>query len=224
MSLRESVETQLKNLEIFAPNAETVLSDPLSELTRKRQLWLLGISLVCVVLSSKVAKLSEASLLGLKFTDAAQPELLFVLKLVCVYFIIVFLASAYQDIKKSHYKALPARAALIRVGLDLQDKNSGELKVVAEAEERLAKITDEFTEILERSSAGFTSEDQKRLLALPILATSASADARHGAETLDSILNKMLDSHPIEMRVRIVRTSVELASPVLLGAYSIWLH
>lgn len=222
MTTRESFEAQLRRLEQFAPSVELVLADPFAELTRKRQAWLIGCALACVVLSTRVATLSEASILGLKFTADAQPALLMVLRFVCGYLMLVFAASAYQDLKRFNYKTIPARSALIRVGLELHDESSSALGVVAEAQDRLTQIAEEAAAIAKRSEPRLSDADQRRLLELPMLASAASEDARRGSRTLDSILDKILDSHPIETRVRLFRIVIEVSAPLVLGVYAIW--
>nr|MBL8412071.1 hypothetical protein [Dechloromonas sp.] len=220
MSLRDDLETQLQELEQFAPNAEAVISDPLSELTRKRQLWLLGLSLVCIVLSTNVASLEDASIFGLTFKHAAQPELLFIFKCICAYFTLVFAVGVYQDLKLSHYKTLPQRTALARLALQLHDRSNAELERVAKGLERLTAISSEFASIA--SNPKLSTEDRERLLKLPMLANAASDDIRQATSTLDSILDKILNSHPIEVRVRYARVVIELVSPVAIAIYAVW--
>lgn len=223
MSLRDDLERQLQELENFAPNAEAVLADPLSELTRKRQLWLLGLSLICIVLSTNVASLQEASMLGLKFTTTAQPKLLFIFQCICGYFMLVFATAVYQDVKRAHYKTLPQRTALVRVALSLNDRSNAELERVAEGQDRLAAISSEFASIVSNSrQAGLSSQDHDRLLKLPMLANAVSEDIRQATSTLDSILDKILNSHAIEERIRYARIIVEFIFPLAIGLYALW--
>jgi hypothetical protein len=73
------------------------LRDPLSEVTRKERRALLGVSLLGVALVKAGLLPTEISALGVKLAAADQRMLALLLAVVCLYFLIAFLAYAASD-------------------------------------------------------------------------------------------------------------------------------
>lgn len=79
------------------PAQDIRLRDPLSEVTRKERLYLLGISTVGITIESTGLIPSEITTLGIKFGEADQDALLYILALVIAYFLAAFILYAASD-------------------------------------------------------------------------------------------------------------------------------
>ena len=73
------------------------LRDPLSEITRKERLYLLGISTVGITIEYTGLIPSEITTLGIKFGQANQNALLYILALVIAYYLAAFVIYAASD-------------------------------------------------------------------------------------------------------------------------------
>ena len=65
------IESELKKLETIAPHFQHVLADPLSEISRERQKWLVAWSFVCILLSKRIVTLEKVQTLGFDFQAGA---------------------------------------------------------------------------------------------------------------------------------------------------------
>ena len=75
----------------------TVLRDPLSEVTRKERLYLLGTSMVGIAILRTGLVPTQISALGIEFQRADQQTFLFLLGLVVFYFLVAFVVYATSD-------------------------------------------------------------------------------------------------------------------------------
>jgi hypothetical protein len=91
----------------------SILSDPLSDVTRKERLYLLAVSIIGIAIVKTGLIPTEISTLGVKFEEANQKTLLFVFALVALYFLAAFLIYAVADFYTwvSAYQSAGGKAA-----------------------------------------------------------------------------------------------------------------
>jgi hypothetical protein len=83
---------------MFEPTpAEIAVRDPLSEVTRNERGFLLGASVIAIVLVRTGLVPSKISALGIEFSPTDQKALLSVLALVIIYFVVAFAIYAASD-------------------------------------------------------------------------------------------------------------------------------
>ena len=80
-----------------ASSTDLRLGDPLSDVTRKERLYLLGASTVGVTIVFTGLVPSEIRALGITFARADRRSLLFILALVVAYFLVAFIIYAASD-------------------------------------------------------------------------------------------------------------------------------
>jgi hypothetical protein len=95
-----------------------ILADPLSEVTRKERLYLLGVSTIAVVIKLTGLVPTEISALGIKFEKANQETLLFYLGLVVLYFLGAFVLYGTSDLLAWLEKYRFARASVEQPALE----------------------------------------------------------------------------------------------------------
>jgi hypothetical protein len=79
---------------------ETILGDPLSEVSRKERRALLGVSATGLVVAYTGLVPSEIANLGIRFSPTDRSWLLKLLALIVLYFVVAFVAYASSDIVK----------------------------------------------------------------------------------------------------------------------------
>jgi hypothetical protein len=91
----------------------SILSDPLSDVTRKERLYLLAVSIIGIAIVKTGLIPTEITTLGVKFEEANQNTLLSILALVGLYFLAAFLIYAVADLYTwvSAYQAAGGKAA-----------------------------------------------------------------------------------------------------------------
>lgn len=99
-----------------------IFQDPMSELSRKRQSYLLIVSMITVLLWATVIKPIEFTEVGLKFTFNEPKYVTGFMGLITIYFLIVYCLSIFQDVKIYQYKQLKPWFSLNN--LAIQNANS----------------------------------------------------------------------------------------------------
>ncbi len=74
-----------------------VLRDPLSEVTRKERIYLLGTSMVGIAILKTGLVPTQITALGIEFQEADQDTFLLLLGLVVLYFLVAFIVYAASD-------------------------------------------------------------------------------------------------------------------------------
>lgn len=79
------------------PGIHPKLKDPLSDVTRKERVYLLGISAIGITIVFTGLIPTEITALGIKFAEADRRSLLLIFALVVGYFLVAFVSYALSD-------------------------------------------------------------------------------------------------------------------------------
>lgn len=213
----DSVESRLRSAGRFTESAAKLFEDPLSDLTRKHQLWLLVVALITMLLSKRVVTFDRLDIGPFALTLNSQDAVLTALQAICAYLIIIFCADAYRDLRRDAYAAGPVRRELAIEGLQLvpvDGKSIWERR--QEIDDRLIAIE---AELDEGRRMGGTSALKKAV---------DLHDERSNLEELLGVLNREINAiaHTTRRIDRLVRYSaliVEIGFPTAFGVASIWL-
>jgi hypothetical protein len=94
-----------------------IFQDPISELTRKRQNYLLITSVVAILLSLTVIKPVEGNFSILKVTISNPDVITLLAGGITAYFVVVYGISVFQDMAVYRYRLMRQRALLEELGL-----------------------------------------------------------------------------------------------------------
>jgi len=122
----------------MATAGTNIFEDPMSDVTRSRQNYLLLISLVAILVSLTIITPTAGSVVGINFT--VNSHISFVLTIVILYFLVVYLISVYQDFKKYRYKNLLSWFALDNL-IREEYKELQDLKITDKFEQKSSIVT-----------------------------------------------------------------------------------
>ena len=89
-----------------------LLADPISEVTKRRQVHLLISSVITILLSNGILIFEEGSLAGLNFSTQKSNDLVLISGLVCCYLFVMYSFYLYRDWKLTRYIRLPLHAEI----------------------------------------------------------------------------------------------------------------
>ena len=177
----------------------TVLRDPLSEVTRKERVYLLGTSMVGIAILKTGLVPTQITALGIEFQEADQEIFLSLLGLVVLYFLVAYIVYAASDFLawwEGYQTALfdllpPVASSELKEQVDYWKKLFEEM-------EKTEKIPEEMKRKMYDTIEGLRQEDESEL-------------ARRRRTTKTGIV------------VATIRALLEYSFPVLLGVYAAYI-
>jgi len=218
--MQSELKSQLDKLGAIAPHFQQLLADPLSDISRERQKWLVAGSFICILLSKKIVKLSKVSGIGFEFRPDAQTSISLLMAMVCLCLLIIFSTSVYQDFTLFAFRVQPSQVAVARFALLLNEESNSKTRRATEALDRLSTLKVELEDLL--SINHLTDAGKERFTKLSGLIVLAADDVWAASTHLDAALNKILGMPTLQTLTGRARLFVEVLSPIVLGAVAIW--